>query len=66
MYIFIQISLQYNAVTVNIVNYLFTNLIHVITRTTRSIIATALEQTLTTMYAVGSFSAITNNRNVYE
>ena len=59
-------TFQYNAVTFYIVNYIFTNLIHVITKTTRSSIATVLEQALTTMYTVGSFSAITNTRNFYK
>jgi hypothetical protein len=35
---------------------IFTNLIHVTTKTTRSIMATVLEKTLTAIYAVLSFS----------
>jgi len=42
-------------------NNIFTNLIHVTTKAIRSIMATVLEQALTTMYAVLSFSVKRNN-----
>ena len=42
-------------------NNIFTNLIHVTTKATRSIMATVLEQALTTMYAVLTFSVKRNN-----
>ena len=42
-------------------NNIFTNLIHVTTKAIRSSMATVLEQALTTMYAVLSFSVKRNN-----
>jgi uncharacterized membrane protein YqhA len=42
-------------------NNIFTNLIHVTTKATRSIMATVLEQAPTTMYAVLTFSIKRNN-----
>jgi uncharacterized membrane protein YqhA len=42
-------------------NNIFTNLIHVTTKATRSIMATVLEQAPTTMYAVLTFSVKRNN-----
>jgi hypothetical protein len=42
-------------------NNTFTNLIHVTTKAIRSIMATILEQALTTMYAVLSFSVKRSN-----
>jgi hypothetical protein len=42
-------------------NNIFTNLIHVTTKSIRSIMATVLEQALTTRYAVLSFSVKRNN-----
>jgi len=49
-------SLYYISPIVYKGNNIFTNLIHVTTKTTRSSMATVLEQALTTMYAVLSFS----------
>ena len=42
-------------------NNIFTNLIHVTTKATRSSMATVLEQAPTTMYAVLTFSVKRNN-----
>ena len=42
-------------------NNIFTNLIHVTTKSIRSIMATVLEQALTKRYAVLSFSVKRNN-----
>jgi len=50
------IPLDYISITVYIVNDIFTNLIHVTTKNTRSIMATVLEKTVATMYTVGSIS----------
>lgn len=50
------IPLYYILITVYLVNDIFTNLIHVTTKTTRSIMATVLEKTVATMYTVGSIS----------
>jgi hypothetical protein len=48
------IPLYYISITVYDI---FTNLIHVTTENTRSIMATVLEKTVTAMYAVGLISA---------
>ena len=45
-------SVYYISATVYFSNYIYTNLIHVTTKTTRSIMATVLEQALTAIYDV--------------
>jgi len=42
-------SMYYISATVYFSNYIYTNLIHVTTKTTRSIMATVLEQAVTTI-----------------
>jgi len=54
----IHISVQYNAVTVYIRNYIFASLIQVTTKTTRSIMATVLEIALTAINVVLSSSVL--------
>jgi hypothetical protein len=51
----LQISLYYISITVYIINDVFTNLIHVTTTNTSSIMATVLEKTVATMYTVRVF-----------
>jgi hypothetical protein len=57
-------SFYYISAIVYIANGIFSNLIHVTTKTTRNTMATVLEQALT-MYDVGSFSVKRKDRNNY-
>jgi hypothetical protein len=54
--------LYYILTNVYIEKILFTNLIHVITKAIRSIIATVLENALSSIYVVLSFSATTKKK----
>jgi len=51
--------------TVYFGNYIFTNLIHVTTNTTKRIMATVLEKALTTLYAVISVNVNSNDYEKY-